>query len=401
VNATQARTLVLAAAIAMTVAVTLLDARLDPAIRLEVLYVVPILAATWVGGLRWGVPLAMLSLVGGALGDTGDTTTAVLAWNTGGELVVIVVLVFGADWLRHMLDEQRALATTDPLTGLLNRRAFAVAVTRELARSRRRPTPSSLVFFDLDGLKVINDRSGHGAGDKALICVADAANGSIRGTDLAARVGGDEFALFLPDTDAASARGVVARMQDELSLHPPHPQSSINVGIVTQAGPLFDLDHLIREADQLMYGGQALRRQCRSCGRSHERRALRPSWPSPLRLSPNGARNAVAAHRTTASGAAGTARRAFRMVQLPAVTSDAKATTLVVRCAGHRTRTLQEASPDAPCTSGVASHAKGLRSQTSGRLGLHLRGVRHGPSRVAAVETLGFPRGTASGPRAR
>jgi diguanylate cyclase (GGDEF)-like protein len=264
VTATQERTLVLTAAIVLTIALTIVDAQLDPAIRLEVLYVVPILAATWVGGLRWGVPLTLVSLIGGLVGDVGNTGIAVLVWNTSGELVVIVLLVFGANRLHGALDEQRSLATIEPLTGLLNRRAFTAAVTRELARSRRRGGPSSLVFIDLDGLKEINDRAGHVAGDGALIAVAGAAARSIRGTDLAARLGGDEFALFLPDTDAEAARHVITRMQTDLADHAPPRPSSISVGIVTQPEPLFDLDQLIGKADQLMYeakraGGNAIR----------------------------------------------------------------------------------------------------------------------------------------------
>jgi diguanylate cyclase (GGDEF)-like protein len=96
-------------------------------------------------------------------------------------------------------------AQTDELTDLANRRRFMSALEQEIARTKRFRTPLSLVLFDLDRFKRVNDRCGHQAGDNILRRTADAVRKRIRGTDLAARIGGEEFAILLPGSDAAGA----------------------------------------------------------------------------------------------------------------------------------------------------------------------------------------------------
>src|SRR6201988_3450934 len=102
-------------------------------------------------------------------------------------------------------------SVTDPLTGLFNRYHFDATMTREIARCRRYGAPLSLLLVDVDRLKLMNDRWGHHAGDKALTRVAVAIQKSLRGTDIAARLGGDEFAIILPDTDAVAGLIVASK----------------------------------------------------------------------------------------------------------------------------------------------------------------------------------------------
>jgi diguanylate cyclase (GGDEF)-like protein len=99
----------------------------------------------------------------------------------------------------------RRQAQTDELTDLANRRRFMSALEQEIARTGRFETPLSLVLFDLDRFKRVNDRCGHQVGDLVLRSTADAVRARIRGTDLAARIGGEEFAILLPGSDAAGA----------------------------------------------------------------------------------------------------------------------------------------------------------------------------------------------------
>jgi diguanylate cyclase (GGDEF)-like protein len=99
----------------------------------------------------------------------------------------------------------RRQAQTDELTDLANRRRFMSALEQEIARTARFDTPLSLVLFDLDRFKRVNDRCGHQVGDLVLRSTADAVRARIRGTDLAARIGGEEFAILLPGSDAAGA----------------------------------------------------------------------------------------------------------------------------------------------------------------------------------------------------
>ena len=114
---------------------------------------------------------------------------------------------------RRRLDAARAgevarlaqIAITDPLTGLRNHRAFQEDLARELQRVGRTGDPLSLVLLDLDGLKAINDNLGHQAGDERLQATAAAIRTSQRATDLAYRIGGDEFAVILPSARALGA----------------------------------------------------------------------------------------------------------------------------------------------------------------------------------------------------
>jgi diguanylate cyclase (GGDEF)-like protein len=108
------------------------------------------------------------------------------------------------------------LSTTDPLTGLANRRRLRAAFADELNRAARYETPLSLLLVDLDRLKDINDRHGHADGDRALQLVAEALRRSCRATDLAARYGGDEFVVLAVNTPATEARVLALRIRDSV-----------------------------------------------------------------------------------------------------------------------------------------------------------------------------------------
>ena len=112
---------------------------------------------------------------------------------------------------RHF-EEMRYLAEHDPLTRLLNRRAFTRRLGIETARSGRYHRPFALVLCDLDGFKGLNDRHGHQAGDAALVRLGDLLHAPAAPPDMAFRIGGDEFAMLLPETDEAEVRAVIDRI---------------------------------------------------------------------------------------------------------------------------------------------------------------------------------------------
>lgn len=107
---------------------------------------------------------------------------------------------------------QRELATRDPLTSLFNHREFQEAVDRELERSRRHGGEFAVALFDLDGFKLVNDSAGHAEGDRLLRGIAEVLSDACRASDVAFRIGGDEFALLLPGTPAAEAAAVAERV---------------------------------------------------------------------------------------------------------------------------------------------------------------------------------------------
>jgi diguanylate cyclase (GGDEF)-like protein len=115
--------------------------------------------------------------------------------------------------LGHHADRLARLATTDPLTGLFNPRAFHERMRQELIRAARYQEPLSLLIMDLDGLKRVNDHYGHEAGDVALRLVASAIRGELREIDLGARLGGDEFGVLAPRTNKESAIVLAERLR--------------------------------------------------------------------------------------------------------------------------------------------------------------------------------------------
>ena len=148
--------------------------------------------------------------------------------------------------------EMRFLAEHDPLTRLLNRRAFTSRVQAEIARSQRHTHEFALVLCDLDGFKQINDREGHLAGDDILNHAAAILGGAVRTEDTAFRVGGDEFALILPETTAEEALPVVERLSAALAGAADRPLSaSFGVAVFPSDGGGHDA--LFRAADAAMY----------------------------------------------------------------------------------------------------------------------------------------------------
>lgn len=151
----------------------------------------------------------------------------------------------------------------DGLTGLFNRQALDRMLPRELAAATRSGKTASLVMIDVDCLKQINDTGGHCAGDHALCCLAKAIAGSLRQSDLAFRVSGDEFILVLPDTDSASAAKVVRRIQRRLLLEAAHCARITGADIlaapltfsagIAASTPGITSEQLTRQADQAMY----------------------------------------------------------------------------------------------------------------------------------------------------
>ena len=138
----------------------------------------------------------------------------------GDEVWVIASLTFMRDesgrpisWMGQFQDvtEHRNLAERDMLTQLYNRRRFGEALEQSLGHSARYDPPGSLVLFDLDGFKAVNDGHGHAAGDQVLKAVAEAVTARARKSDIVARLGGDEFAVILPHTDAPGAELSAAR----------------------------------------------------------------------------------------------------------------------------------------------------------------------------------------------
>ena len=159
--------------------------------------------------------------------------------------------------MRDRLTQLEALADTDTLTPLPNRRRFLRELERAVAQANRHATPAAMLYIDLDSLKTINDRHGHFAGDAALIHVAKLLAGLIRATDIAARIGGDEFALLLDHLDLESAIDTAERIARCIASSPLDIGGSmiaVKASIGTAAILTGDsVDDVMQRADRNMY----------------------------------------------------------------------------------------------------------------------------------------------------
>jgi diguanylate cyclase (GGDEF)-like protein len=156
-----------------------------------------------------------------------------------------------------------AVALTDPLTGVLNRRGFVEAVERELARARRYESPFVLAYVDVRGLKAVNDSEGHLAGDEVIKHVAQLLGESVRAEDAVGRLGGDELALLLTGQSAQTAEAVIERVQARV----PACRDAMGTGtdwdltIGTAAYPAdgATFDELVSTADRRLYEQRGIR----------------------------------------------------------------------------------------------------------------------------------------------
>ncbi len=150
------------------------------------------------------------------------------------------------------------MAHSDPLTRLANRARLSEAFQHECHRSQRIQSPLALVVFDLDHFKAVNDTYGHEVGDQALIHVANILRKHLRKTDLAARLGGEEFCLLLPDTSLEQAACVAEKIrqaieQSPLCIENTKIQLTLSGGIAQNARGKEELSDLVRQADKQLY----------------------------------------------------------------------------------------------------------------------------------------------------
>lgn len=189
-----------------------------------------------------------------------------------------------AQTIRELEASRRALAeqvTTDPLTQLKNRRAFFENGEKHLSVARRHGTDLSIVVADLDHFKRINDSFGHRAGDEALIAVAQVLLHLTRTEDTVARIGGEEFALLLPDTNLLGAAVLAERMRvavahERFTVAGQTVQLTLSLGVVSYAVEHADtVDQLLNIADQRMYLAKKQGRN-RICANDDEKSKLAP-----------------------------------------------------------------------------------------------------------------------------
>jgi diguanylate cyclase (GGDEF)-like protein len=231
-------------------------------LRVYPLYFLPLSLGAWYGGRLGAIALAATAaLVWGLSNSTAGLTFShpgFWAANLGMQLVGFATVGVLIAELRKRLDIEVSLSRIDPLTGLANPRAFRERLDLVLALARREPRPTSIVYIDLDNFKVVNDTRGHAEGDALLRAVAECVRASIRATDFAARIGGDELAFVLPESDRESAQRVIERfrvaLDEAMRAHAWPVTASIGALVLLRAPA--SLDEALAHVDQVMYAAK-------------------------------------------------------------------------------------------------------------------------------------------------
>jgi len=262
----RSRPLVVGAACVLVLVIGYLESVPGSRLNYLALYLLPLALAVWYGGTRAGVAAALLSVavwwIGLRLGGGPPRSAFVEVWNAGARSALFLVFVYTLATLRRTvrsladaLKREHDLARIDDLTGIRNVHAFREAADAEVARSTRYGRPVTLAYIDADGFKGVNDRLGHGAGDRVLRVIAQTMAAKVRAVDVVARLGGDEFGVLLPETGPDAALAVLRK------LHPALNESMVRegvpvtfcIGAVTSIRPPKSVDELLQRADALMY----------------------------------------------------------------------------------------------------------------------------------------------------
>jgi diguanylate cyclase (GGDEF)-like protein len=226
-------------------------------IGLSIFYLIPISLATWFAGFRSGLITSLLSALiwFGAKWAAEDTFVLITSlWNTGIRLAFFIIIVVQQNTLKR----EQVRSRRDPLTGAGNRRHFRENAGRELDRAKRYSRPFTVVYMDLDNFKKVNDTYGHDVGDTLLRIVTAILINNVRSTDTIARLGGDEYALLLPETGADEAKRAMQKIHAKLliAMQRKNWPVTFSVGVATFETPPESVESMIKAVDDLMYSAK-------------------------------------------------------------------------------------------------------------------------------------------------
>ena len=232
-------------------------------LRVYPLYYFPVAFAAWHLGRTWTGGAAVLSTLAWLASNYSAglrySSDAIWVFNASMHGISFLVVGLLIAQLKILLSHERELSRRDALTGLLNARAFHEEAHRVLADARRKRRALTMTYIDVDDFKAVNDRRGHHGGDEVLRAFADAIRHSTRLTDVAARMGGDEFAILLPETGGPEARLPLERLRAVLAQTFGTGSGAVtaSIGAVAFEAAPGSVEEMIRLADQRMYVAKA------------------------------------------------------------------------------------------------------------------------------------------------
>lgn len=227
-------------------------------ISFDAFYLIPVALITWFAGGGAGVAISAASAVVWFAVHTLHRPELALSytpyWNTLMQLSVFLTVTALLLPLKAEADREKESPRADYLTKTANKRSFTTQAEIEIQRAHRYRHPFTLVYLDVDNLRFVNQRMGHSAGDTLLQEIAYTLKEKTRTTDLIGRMGGDEFALLLPETQAEAARIVVRRLQKYLldTAEKNEWPVSFSFGVATFSRPPETVEEMLRKADSLV-----------------------------------------------------------------------------------------------------------------------------------------------------
>ena len=258
------RVAVLLLGLALIAGIAWLDNVTGPKLLLNVFYLLPVMLVAWVtASTAYGLLAVLATFLVGPLETYRDGhgfySLPVATWNAGMRTAVFCIVLLLLAEVRKLVARLQEQSLTDELTGLANRRAFLDVAAREIERSRRYRHELSLAYLDIDAFKAANDRFGHAVGDRVLIALAGLARATARSVDTVARIGGDEFVILMPETDAPAALPLAERLRAACSRAAGTGAAPVtcSIGVVTFERAPSDLEELLTSADALMYEAKA------------------------------------------------------------------------------------------------------------------------------------------------
>ncbi len=232
--------------------------------NLTMFYLVPIMLVTWFGGKTLGVAVSIAASIFtmepiNLTTDKFYSISAALCNEVNLNLVFFLVIVFILSLLKISSKREKYFARIDFLTEIPNRRFFMEEAEREIVRARRYKHPFTVIYLDVDNLKLINDQFGHSEGDKLLQSLAQGLRSKTRATDVIARLGGDEFVILLPETDSGQAEFIVHRIQNisaDFRQQNKEWPMQFSMGVVTFSTPPTSVDEILNISDKAMYSAK-------------------------------------------------------------------------------------------------------------------------------------------------
>jgi diguanylate cyclase (GGDEF)-like protein len=229
-------------------------------VSLAFLYLFAILTVSWNRGIVWGLVFVAIAIgcqiaMGLILGHPYSSLSYFYQAQAN-LLVEYCVAVFLMSQLRNLFERERQTARIDLLTGVKNRQGFHEVLESEISRHLRNGSSFCLAYVDCDNFEGVNDRFGHGEGDRLLAAVGHVAAASVRRSDTVGRLGGDEFAILFPETNQAEALAIEAKLREALdTITRPRPWWAVtfSIGIATFEAMPTTADVAMVYVDQLMY----------------------------------------------------------------------------------------------------------------------------------------------------